>query len=202
MVFNNVYEMTTAPHVLKKSWFVEYFYGNDVKAYWTKNSVSGSPTFTMQDILSEGFEIDGISGSSRGSITFNNLRQFDPDASVFLCTCKLVAVGNFFCGLGSATDLSGGDDLCVATCRTAETFFTLTTSDNGVGSTTQANTSINIDTSFHRFKSTLDGTTATLSMDGILETTATSQYPATKMQPFFMAQGDEARIRYYEAYTT
>ena len=81
MVFDNVLSMVNPPTVLKRSWFVEWFYGNALKTLWDQNSILGVSTFSMQDDVDEGFSISVAGGGSanRGTIIAANAeRHFDP----------------------------------------------------------------------------------------------------------------------------
>ena len=89
MVFNNVYEMITPPHVLKKTWLVEWFDGDDVKSYWTKYDRAGTGTHAMSDVVDEGFQYTtDTTTNDSGGIDFNSISHYSPTGSVFICAMR------------------------------------------------------------------------------------------------------------------
>jgi len=207
MVFNNVYEMITRPAVLKKSWFVDYFDGDDIKAYWTFTDHLGTGSSAMVDAIDGGFAITTDTGTNnRSSINFNNIRHHD------MGSCWIEIVSKFdnsanatYTGLGENGDFgnSGGTAGISIQSWTAQTNFRIATSDSTTFSSTS--TGVALDANFHRTKLRNDATNGQLWLDGILKVTKTTNLPNEKGQPFFKVQTTNSTaavgtIRYFEVY--
>lgn len=187
-----------------KKQFVEYFSGNDLNPVWTKNSLQGTPTFGMADGINGGFRIT-CSGAQNGSITFNNVRHFDPTS----CTFYMIINGAF----NTRTDIMGGLSN-VAELMNANVNKIVIKQDNGTGTGTQ----LMIGNGITESQTTLSGVTldalntfkvvctassvkAYLLVGGewILKATDTTDLPTVPMQPAFECRGIVGGPGYTEA---
>ena len=208
MTFANVYEMVSPPATVKKSWFVEYFDGDDLKAYWTQRNVVGSGTFAMDDVVDGGFKINATTTSAVLAIDFNGIRHYEPTGCVVIgiIACDAVISMQSQVGLVETTAYAVNDDFILAGSRS----FDSTTNFIGRTGNSTGETFITlaaIDTNFHRYQMELTSSNATFKMDGILEGTKTDKLPNTRLFPAYFVHATTAtdvagRIRYYEAYNT
>jgi len=204
--------MLTPLTTVKKQWFVDWFSGDDLKAYWTKRDLgTGSGTFAMSDVVDDGFSVTSPVNSGNSShIDFNNIRHYDFDGSVIIIVLRRDDPGNDNAHgglIGDATKQINDATHSKSQVEIQDTasFIFLKTSDG----TTQSNidTSIAPDIVFHSAKIENLVANVKLTLDGILEVTETDNRPIAKMQPVFgsfntsTAAGDN-RIRYLEAFNT
>jgi len=213
MVFENVYEMITPPSVIKKSWFVEWFYGAALKSYWDQNNIQGVNTFAMVDDIDGGFSIATTANDNdAGSIVAANAeRHFSPVGCVQIAVVRRVlANGNYRVGLGNRTDgnFANNPDESIRLVDMSTLTFLRVQTRNG-GSATNIDTSIAVNTNFHRIQQELTSTTAQVMIDGILEVTSTTNLPlaSSKLYVAFRAASlganlGESRISYMEAFNT
>ena len=213
MVFESVLDTVNVPSVLKKSWFIEWFNGAQLKSYWDQNNITGVGAFAMADGVDEGFSIstDVNIADTSSIIDGNTERHFSPVGSVNIAIARRVsAVGRLFLGLGNRTDGDLGntpdesirfDDINTLTFKRFATI-------NGVSSTT-VNTSVAVDLLFHRIRQEATPTTTKGFIDGILEGTITTNLPdsGTKLycgivSSTLATSSSEVRIRYFEAFNT
>ena len=213
MVFENIYEMVEVPSVLKKSWFVEWFNGAQLKSYWDQNDINGVGAFVMADGVDEGFSLSsGAIASDKSSIIVGNTdRHFSPVGSVCIAIARRVSTpGRMFLGFGNRTDgdLGNTPDESIRFDDISTLTFKRFTTINGVSSTA-VDTSVAIDTNFHRIRQEATPTTVTGFIDGILEATITTNLPDAGSKLYggiisttLTADISEVRIRYYEAFNT
>lgn len=213
MVFDNVLSMVNPATVLKRSWFVEWFYGDDLKSLWDKNDLASGATFVMADDVDEGFAVlTAATDANRATITVANTeRHFDPRASVLEDIWRRVNTpGITFSGFGNRTDGDVGntpDEAFVVQDRDATTFVRFFTVRNVT--TSIVLTTLLSNTDFHRHRLELDATSARGWIDGILEATITTNLPlsSSKLYAGFRTQSRtaaiaESHIRYMEAFNT
>jgi hypothetical protein len=213
MVFDNVLSMVSPPKNIKRTWFVDWFYGSALKGYWDQNDITGVGTFAMADGIDEGFSISttATNGNASSIVAANTERKFDPVGSVHIAIIRRVSAnGGYIQGLGNRADGDIGntpDESIRLDNLSTATFIRLATI-NGVSSTS-VNTSIPIDTVFHRSRLELTPTTATAIVDGILEGTITTTLPlsSSKLYTGFRSISlgafvSESRIRYTEVFNT
>ena len=212
MVFDNVLSMVNVPTVLKRSWFLEWFYGDALKGYWDQNDLSGGATFAMADDVDEGFGITvSAVAANRATITVANTeRHFDPlNCVVESIQRKLSAVdGIYAVGFGNRTDGDVGntpDEAVIIQNSTTQTFLRLA-NVRGV-SQSVANSTVPQNAVFNRTRIAVTATNSKMFIDGLLEATLTTDLPlsSTKLYAGFKAQNvgavtSEARIRYMEAF--
>ena len=215
MVFENVLSMVNVPTVLKRTWLVEWFYGDALKTLWDQNDLAGAATFAMQDDVDEGFSISIAAGGSarRATITVANTEHhFDPVNCIMDSIQRKLSGtdGIYACGFGNRTDGDVGntpDEAVFIQNSTTSTFIRLV-NVRGVGQTGISSTVPN-NTVFNRTRIVLTATNSKMFIDGLLEVTNTSTLPlsSSKLYAGFKCQNvlavaSEVRIRYMEAFNT
>ncbi len=208
--FPSVYELFNPLITISKQHFWDWFDGNDVSNRWTKQTSVGSPTFTISDSIDGGFELTNpSSANSQGSINFNDKRPFDPVACEIIFVLKSSSTSVFTdCIAGFQNTLISPNNAAFAGFNTDQstTNFMLHTGDNSTNSSTT--TSVTGDTSFHSYKIECGSVNITLTMDGVLEITKTTNRPTLKMQSFIENQAFNntgartTSVRYIEAFNT
>lgn len=213
MVFENVLSMVNVPTVLKRTWLVEWFYGNALKSLWDQNQVTGVGTFVMQDDVDEGFSISVAGGGSANRSTIiaaNSERHFDPVNCIMESIQRKLSAsdGIYVVGFGNRTDGDVGntpDEAVIIQNSTTQTFIRLV-NVRGVASSAAVST-IPQNTNFNRTRIVVTATNSKMFIDGILEVTLGTTLPlsSSKLYAGFKAQNvlavaSEARIRYMEAF--
>ena len=205
-ILSSLHERLSPLTQVLKQRVVETFSGALLNERWTENNVTGTNTFAMADEIDGGFKITtGTSGSDNGIIDFNDIRQYDPAASVLIAIAKKtsttatrtrVAIGN--------TTPNIGTHIAYYDANTEVSNFRLATGDGGGASFT--NTSITLDAAWHLIVIDNGVTNTLLSMDGVLEVTKSTDKPTLKMAPSFYvvdlasSSAKTGQIRYLEAY--
>jgi hypothetical protein len=180
---------------------------------WTNTGFgagAGNTTFTMSDEVDGGALMlvsSGIGGE--GIANFNNIRQFSNTGSVFICTTKSndVASGqNSRVGLKYGTDVTfnGGQLAGTENGYNVTSISSFCADASGFNRT---NTSLGRDSSWHTFKGQLTSSDYKLAVDGVMETTDTTNLPTVRLQPFLYkafnsGYTSSSSTRYYEAYNT
>ncbi len=207
MVFDNVLEMVSRERgELKRSWFLDWFYGNDLKAYWRKANFIGTNTFQMVDEINEGFEIvTGANSNDQGFIDFNNINHYDNQNCIEIWTMRAVESTTRRQQTGLFEDFTLSQNFATVTNDTDETNYVLATRDATTASITAS--SFPIDEIFHRHKLQLFATFALYSQDGILGITHTTTLPTVGLNPggsmLTRAAGVRTgRWRYLEVFNT
>lgn len=206
MTFDSVYQILTPLTTVKKQWFLEWFSGTDLKAYWTKNNVQGTNTFQMADVVDGGFEIiTGASANDDGSISFNDKRHYAFDASIIIFVMQQITAASYRClaGFSDSNNLPSGDSAYIDN-NTDFTNYRLLTF-NGGG--TALSLGVATDQLEHSFKVETKVSSVEGSMDGVLKGTNSTNLPDVKMQPVFQEKtlttaAKTGRIRYLEAFNT
>jgi len=209
MTFDNVYEMITPPVVQKKSWFVDYFDGDDKRAWWTFTDISGTGGSSMIDEIDEGFEVTtGASNGNRSSINFNDIRHYDVDNFVLIAVARIIFEdsGRMMVGAADGADLSeSGTFSGVGMGFTGASTIAMLIED---GTTeTEISTGVTDEPFWFQYMIKTTPTAYRGFMDGILRATGTATLPSGKVQPVFLAMAATnsarpARIRYLEVYNT
>lgn len=203
--FPSVYEMFNALTTVAKQHFWDWFDGSILNNRWTTENISGTNTFAMDDAVDGGFKISNQAvASAKGTIHFNNKRQFDETACICIAVHKRNTASSD-CTVGFRNDASTGLNFANLRELTTNTFKTLITGD---GSTNSAiNSDIVIDTSWHSYKVECGSANIKLTIDGVLKVTKTTNRPAARLQP--MMRNDNtasasatSSIRYIEAKNT
>lgn len=150
--------------------------------------------------------VTGTDANDQAEIFFNDKRHYEPTA----CVCILVAKR-----ISASSQMSIGFDGSITTSsthharlknRTSDTNTFLETRDGTTASETT--TGLAIDTNFHSNKIECGSADVTLTVDGVLKVTKTTNRPSAKLMPMMLianilvGTSREMRIRYYEAYNT
>ncbi len=193
---------------------VETFSGGAVDTdRWTTTGFgagAGNTTFTIDNEVDGGALMLVSSGTSgEGMANFNNIRQFSNTGSVFICVTKSndVASGqNSRVGLKHGTDVTfnGGQLAGTENGYNVTSISSFCADASGFNRT---NTSLGRDSSWHTFKGQLTASDYKLAVDGVMETTDTTNLPTVRLQPFLYkafnsGYTSSSSTRYYEAYNT
>ena len=202
----SLYEQLFALTTVMKQRVVDNFSGDALNERWTTWDESGTGTFAMVDAADEGFSITTSSGG-RSGIGFNNKRQYSNSGSVCIIVVKSISASScrVFSGFRNTQSTNGIADWAAVDYNTGNTNFALIVGDASTGSSTEGSTAI--DQSWHQFKVETGASNVTLTTEGTLEVTDTTNLPSARLQPICASRDDatggkEARIRYLEAYNT
>lgn len=184
MVFESVLDIVSAERgEVKRSWFVEWFYGNTLKAYWTEVNIGGGSS-AMADEINDGFFMTtNINFNDRRGIEFNQIRHYDNTGLTVIWIGKVDSVTDTLLRLG-VTNVTqfGGNSMFGGIDDNSSVNFILRTADDIAGITTVAS-SILADTDFHKHQCELFPTFAQYTLDGLLEATSTTTLPTAQLQP-------------------
>jgi len=174
---------------------------------WKFNDLSGTGGLVrMQDAVNEGIYLQSGTASSadRAGINFNNERLFSHDSSVSIVMGKESGGSIAYFGLGNIIDpnQSSPTNISVHRLQNNGYYFQLKTADNTSASTQDSTVSPN--SGFHVFKIINGSSNISSSIDGIVQTTKTSNRPTLAMQPILAVegQGGNCKIRYMECFNT
>jgi len=203
MTINSLYDYINTPNIIAKQHFIDNFDGDVLNERWFETEINGTNPKSMSDAIDEGFQIvTGASTNNRGTISFNDINPFDMDNSRHIVVARVNQTTNVVmkCFLAGDRD---SESISVAGWVVVNTINRLVTNDGTSG--TNTNLATTADSNFHKAETDLDGTTANLWFDGILEGTATATYPTTKLEPVFFMQTlttatKTGQVRYFEAY--
>ncbi len=208
--FPSVYELFNELTTIARQHFWEWFDGSVITNKWNK-TITSSATAGIEDGIDEGMKITTAAiNSSRLILNFNNKKIIDQDSSVCIFTAKINSINDHRLDVGftSRNDIGLGTfsgALYETQFGAPQIDFSLLTSDG----TTQSGIETDIvqDLVFHSVKIELDGVDATLTMDGVLKITKSTNYPTARMQPYISmtSVGGNAvslNTRYYEAFNT
>ena len=191
----------------RRQHFWEYFSGATLNSRWTFNDLSGTGGLVrIQDVVNEGIYLQSGTSSSadRAGINFNNKRLFSHDSSVSIVMGKESGGSIAYFGLGNIIDpnQSSPTNISVHRLQNNGYYFQLKTADNTSASTQDSTVSPN--SGFHVFKIINGSSNISSSIDGIVQTTKTSNRPTLAMQPILAVegQGGNCKIRYMECYNT
>ncbi len=190
-----------------------YFFAGDAldTDVWNKRDINGTNTFAMIDAVDGGYSIlTDATADSRASLDFNNIRQYDFDASTFLCTMRTMIVNsNQLVAHGLVNDPTsdfGNTSNGVQVESATSTGFEVASSDGTTRTTTTM--SLTHDTNYHNYKTVLSATNIVVDADGVLDTTKTTNLPDAKLQPRLLVTtggaggAREGRYLNYEAFNT
>ncbi len=208
MVFRDVLSMVASQKELKKTWFLDWFFGNAIKSYWTSvNNGAGGTSAMVQNAHNEGFEITTLAGLNDGlNFTFNDIRHYSQTGAVCIGIMRAVEGTDGLCFIGFHNESATFDRFAeVGKDAPANANFVIETQDGGALTTVAS--SIPHDTIFHRHKIELLSASAKYTLDGILEATATLTLPTVRLQPVFrgvnrVASVRNFRYRYLEVFAT
>ena len=211
---DSIYDQLNAYGTVAKQRFVETFSGSALDTDRWHLTTTGDGAANMSDEVDGGLKITSDSGATGNAmISFNVKCQYNPLGSVCIFTAKRTAGTTASQILGGfSSNNATNEDVLAMKDYSGTIKKQLATSNNGQWTTTD--TTVDVDTEWHNFKlSTVGGTNATLSVDGLTEVTHTVsgiKVPNVKLQPFFFA-GDatgtspyisHGQISYMEAYNT
>ena len=177
-----------------------------IPSRWTERSVTGSPTFGMNDSVDGGYVITTASTTnSSGMIDFNNKRQYSNTGSVCILTIQRI---------DDTMQVFGGfaDNITQATTNTAwvlndtnYSYYRLLTGNSS--GATQTDTTTNIDKLLKVHKIECNSADVSLAIDGTLGINKTTNLPTNKLQPNFggftrNSSANQMRINYMECYNT
>ena len=188
-------------------WFSPIVSGSPaIPSRWTERSVTGSPTFGMNDSVDGGYVITTASTTnSSGMIDFNNKRQYSNTGSVCILTIQRI---------DDTMQVFGGfaDNITQATTNTAwvlndtnYSYYRLLTGNSS--GATQTDTTTNIDKLLKVHKIECNSADVSLTIDGTLGINKTTNLPTNKLQPNFggftrNSSANQMRINYMECYNT
>ena len=204
MTFANVYEMLTPPAIVKKTWFVDYFDGDDKKAWWTFTDIVGTGSSAMLDSVDGGFQITtGATDDNESSINFNQIRHYFNTAAIIEVTAAAIAATRFRAGFSEDTDMTNSFALVD---MDSDNVNYETSTDDGT-TETGTSTGIAVDTTTRKHKLILSSADVKHFIDGILKVTKTTNLPDAAQQPFFAVKARSTgaktgTIRYMEAFNT
>lgn len=201
----SLYEQLFPFSTVMRQRVVENFSGALLNERWTVG-ILNTPIVQMSDSIDGGFEIITDSAADSGAIGFGDIsRQYDPNGCVFL------SVTNYNSGTGASmvglarefeTPEAVTNNMIHWQQSGTTTFFVV--ADGTVRNLT--NIGRVPDSNFHLMKGELDGIDAKGSIDGVLETTQTSNIPLLSMQPFIFSKFGTATTTfnnsYFEAFNT
>lgn len=176
--------------------------GNPTNGPWTLNSVVGVNTGVMLDGIDGGFKMttDG-SAFHRGSITLNNIRNYDSaNCTIYGIVTLDDTSGNLYvlAGVSDGSDLIGGTSKSVSAGAAATAFYTIASGDGATETNTA--TSIAITTGKFQFKIVCGASNLKLYtlVSGVwtLQVTKTSNRPTGKVQPIFMVGASDGTARH------
>jgi hypothetical protein len=190
---------------------VETFTGDavDTDRWGAIVQITGSSgAVTMNDSVDGGVKVS-TGTNDEAILAFDDKRQFNHLASGFVAVTR-TTTSNIAQGLnrtGIKYDNDGtfnAGDLISMECGYSNSSISLFTgSASGFARTTS---SITRDTNYHSYKGLINNSSATLTIDGVLECTTSTHLPTKKMQPFiYNASGSVASssdVTYLEAYNT
>jgi hypothetical protein len=198
------YEKFNPLTTVAKQRFVETFSGDALDTDRWYETITGSGSTVMSDAVDGGaISTTSTGASDRCTMEFNNIRQYDSQASVFIAVAKIqqTTTTEFLLGLWDNTPLAASDALLVdynsgssANWRMNRSFTTIT------------DTTIAVDTNYHCFKLTAGASSVAIKVDGV-ESTSGTAVNADKLQPALhihnlAASAHSSNISYMEAYNT
>ena len=206
MTFPSVYEMMNPLTTVRKQHFWEYFSGATLNSRWTTRSGS----VAIQDVVGGGMrQTTGSSIYDKASIITWD-RQFSPTANVFITVCK-ADNDNSSTNVGLGNDTSGdlrnvSNDNVSVDITSTNTYIRLSSILSG-SSSNETDSTIPCDAEWHTHKIISTSSDLKLYVDGVLNTTKTSDRPALKLMPSTFTltlNGSTATtdVRYMEAYNT
>ena len=191
---NALVDYLTPPGVVPLQRAVDNFDGDTLNERWT---ITGSPTTSaMVDAIDEGY---GITGSgTQAYMTFNGIQHYSKTGAVFIGVVRRVTTTRMLLGLSESTS---SNDYFLTDNSTTTSFHRLLTKDATSSSNTDS--SIAVDTIWHKHEGELKTSSSTLKIDDVLEVVHTTNLPSVDLNPrMHVMASSEGRIRYYEVYNT
>ena len=203
MTFDSVYEMTTPLKEVRRQHFWEYFSGKDIdNQRWNWTEASGTRSASGMELGGYYVTTSGSNSGYYGQLKFNGKYMFDAESSGFVAVTRAhsVASTGYYIGLHE-------DSYFAVENGANETYFRASTRNNLVGTTAVA-TTVALDTNWHSFKMTTNGTSAPMIIDGVLASTSTGTLPsdgAGHLEPWWQVYttggtSKTCSIRYLECF--
>jgi|11_taG_2_1085331.scaffolds.fasta_scaffold22651_2 hypothetical protein len=179
-----------------KQHFIEWFSGKQLPSYWTQ---VGAGSNSMVNEADGGVEV--VASSAEGFISFNNIKPFSSTASVLIGVSQRVTSNGHRIGFLSSNTIDNLNDAYMQDWST-NTYKLLRTGDGSASS--DMNTTVAVDTSFHTYKLEMTSSAIKLNVGGTLEADKTSNRPVSSanLQPFTGGYSNTSRTRYMECYNT
>lgn len=204
----SLYEQLFALTTVMKQRVVDNFSGDSLNERWTTTNDSGTNTFAMADSVDGGFSITtGSTSGNGGSITFNNIRQYNHQGAVCLMVVNNTATSSMITDWGLSDNIARDNaDQSFFRANSGNSFVNFATG-NSAGTTTESATSQALTTNFLSLKIENKSSSVEGSLSGVIEVTNTTNLPTNRQQPFFQhrnqsASAETASIRYCEVYNT
>jgi len=185
--FGSLYEVFDPLTTLSKARMFDWFVGAVLDNRWNAVNEQGIGTFTMVDTYLEGFEIKSGGGSGDNSlIEMDGRSHFDAEVGIGMIAVQhrfSNGQGTVKCGItpNPGTNSNAG----FLENDAAQSFQRLVTNFSG---TNTVDTSLIPDQLTHVMKLKQIPGNMTLTMDGVLEATSTSNVPISGQQPFYLAR--------------
>ena len=203
----SLYEQLFPLTTVMKQRVVDNFSGDSVNERWTELNVSSTPTYGMVDGVDGGaFIKTNTTNNCQGKFTFNNIRQYEPTGAVCISVWKTLQTTSVDMAAGIMKDGTvGNEDALSRAFTTVSANYVLSTGDASTESHTAS--SVAIDTNYHSHKVECGSVNVKHTIDGVLETTKTTNRPTFRLQPIVQARTlttaiREINITYIEAYNT
>jgi hypothetical protein len=205
-LYEHLYPLTT---VMKQSFVANFSRHSLDTKRWHYADINGSNTGAMSDSVNGGYSITTAGADSNSAmISFNDIRQYDPTGNVSISVWKKDV--ELSAGLGGLVSVDSAihPTLECAVTRNGSTSAKIALLTGDASSTSATDSSIDDDTAFHVFKIECTSPNIQQTIDGVLETTKTTNRPTVKLQPFFGVQfrglsGTAVfNLTYCEAYNT
>jgi len=176
-------------------------------ARWNAHAVNSPASFGHTNGADAGYRITADGGANNeGMLNFNNIRQYSHTGSVAIWVERDVQNTSYtgYCGLANGTTGVDSDfpEIALLYNWSVNTNMGLRTGDASTKSTTES--SVALDTNWHCHKIELTSSNVTHTIDGVLETTKTTNRPTAKLQPVagVFGNGKSIDVRYCEAWNT
>ena len=203
---NSYYELhqSLSQERLTHQW--DWFSGSQLKTTWNFDILSGSGTATDSDAQNGGVILtSGTSGTQWLSINHNGIDHYSETGSVCISRFKRnTATTLVYAGLKNDAGASDNANMFGFTSDdlSPRTFFDVRA--NGI----DTNTSVTLDTDYHRFVTELRSSSGIGWVDGVLENVITSNLPTSILEPHLNiyaispSGAKTANITFMEAYNT
>ena len=207
---DSIYDQLNAYGTVAKQRFVETFSGDALDTdRWATRDHSGTGTFAMNDSVNGGFGIQVTASSGTSQIDFDTIKQYSPTGAVLIASWRVDETTNTNHNIGFKGNTSNP---ATTSTEMAAILNTYANSNFGLRSgdaTTPSNiySTIAKDTSFHNYKIELKSSTIDWSIDGVTQTSKTTNRPTARLMPFMMARSEASETKniacnYVEAYNT
>ena len=193
---DSLYEQLNPLTTVAGQHFVEDFSGDTLDTFrWTQlwtNVSSGGNVAGMSDEIGGGYyQTNTTDANSSGCISFGSamftagtqMKQFSHLGSTVIWVAKISTFANFNfnCGLSEASRGDGAGNNALINFPYGSNFGARTC--GSTGSQSNLDSGVTGDTNYHSHKMSCDSTFASYTLDGVFTSTATTNLPASNMQP-------------------